>query len=421
MSFMPFGQMPALTGIPAEEEQEEWRPPMALPSMPPGQEIIPAEPQSGDMQFPFGAVGDYDVDIDQTQLQGYMNPRRAMWSGVMFDLANHFLSGRRAGLSGLGTKQMFAAMKNNAALEQQARQRQMAQQQALNPYKDMPQEFQEYKLAEMEGFKGSYEDWIRDNAAKQSGRPVRTFTGENGNMWYVSAGGDAVDTGVKASPGGMKIRDVGGVPYVEIEQPGGEIKMQTLNEFQQNYRTRMIENETRTEELSTKFAAADAQFELEVPKMYQQQQQQLTILRELEAAIESGQYQDTGYFEGRVRPLIEQQMAYLEALNINSTLSELQRVNLAPVTEAEIALLRQLFPDVLAEPGANLGRIKAAIQRIENSNELMLEQMLYYRDQNTLRGYFQGGNKYLESLQRPAEAEDASAPGDMPDPVAFDD
>jgi hypothetical protein len=70
-----------------------------------------------------------------TQQPGYVNPRNALWGGYLSDMANHFLSGRRAGFQGLGPQSMFQAIRGNQQIEQnyrqeQWRQLQMRQQQA---------------------------------------------------------------------------------------------------------------------------------------------------------------------------------------------------------------------------------------------------------------------------------------------------
>ncbi len=52
---------------------------------------------------------------------GYVNPRRALWGGFLSDMANHFLSGRTAGIGGMGPQAMFGAIQNNQAIEERMR------------------------------------------------------------------------------------------------------------------------------------------------------------------------------------------------------------------------------------------------------------------------------------------------------------
>ncbi len=394
------GNFPALTGVTPLEEEEPVSPPFGFEQNVAGQ------------------------NIDVSQLRGYVDPRRALWGGFMSDMANHFLSGRRAGFGGRGTQAMFGAIQANQQLEDRERRRRMAEAQssiAANPYKNMPQAYQTYKLAQQEGFEGDFTAFVNQNRAQQSGRPVKTFVGENGNMHYVAADGSVKDTGVKGSPPGMQIKDVGGVPYVEQTLPGGEVNTLTLDQAAQLYRTGRISEETRAETLAQKFAGADAEFELEVPKLYDSVQRQLEILDQLEEDIKAGRFNDTGYVEGRIRPLLDEQLAYLQALNIDQTLQQLQAVNLAPVTENEIALLQQLYPGVLAEPEANLGRLRAARQRLTQRRDSMERQLRYFADNQTLRGYGTQRFRTPEPERGPYGDPQgtAPAPGDDGDPVRF--
>jgi hypothetical protein len=70
------------------------------------------------------AASDDNASIES--MRGYVNPRRALWGGFLTDMANHFLSGRTAGIGGLGPQAMFGAIQNNQALEEKARNQAMA-------------------------------------------------------------------------------------------------------------------------------------------------------------------------------------------------------------------------------------------------------------------------------------------------------
>lgn len=62
-----------------------------------------------------------DDDSTLESQPGYVNPRRALWGGFLTDMANHFLSGRTAGIGGLGPQSMFGAIQNNQAIEERMR------------------------------------------------------------------------------------------------------------------------------------------------------------------------------------------------------------------------------------------------------------------------------------------------------------
>lgn len=62
-----------------------------------------------------------DDDSSLESQPGYVNPRRALWGGFLSDMANHFLSGRTAGIGGMGPQAMFGAIQNNQAIEERMR------------------------------------------------------------------------------------------------------------------------------------------------------------------------------------------------------------------------------------------------------------------------------------------------------------
>ncbi len=85
-----------------------------------------ADPALGRLPAMFSGAG---INADNRQLSreelemmpGYQNPRNALWGGFLADMANHFLSGRRAGFGNQGANSMFQAIKGNQQLEQQYR------------------------------------------------------------------------------------------------------------------------------------------------------------------------------------------------------------------------------------------------------------------------------------------------------------
>ncbi len=390
------GQMPALMAPYTDEE------------------LRPIDGELMPQQAPWGMGG--QPEIDQQQLEGYTDPRRALWGGFMMDMANHFLSGRRAGLGGLGPQSMFAAIRQNQQLEQQAMKQRELQSQVRNPFQNMPQSYQTFQLAKQGGYDGAFEDWLAD-VKQQAGsnRPVKTWTNsDTGTMWYLDSNGQAQDTGVPGDePEGLNIVDVGGVPYVQQTQAGGAERMIPLNEWQRNYRLQVAGDEQRNLTQSEKWAAADASFEQEVPMLYNTFERQLALVDELIEDIENGRFQDTGYFEGRYRGRLTEEGGYLTSLLNRQALENLQIVNLAPVTEQEFETVRDIFGNILNDPQANLGALKANRDFLTRSMNGMQRQLewFYGPGQRSMRDF--NAQKWMP--------QDAPGGGDDDDPIVWDD
>jgi len=367
-------------------------------------------------QMPFGAAG--VPEIEQSQLEGYTDPRRALWGGFMMDMANHFLSGRRRGLGGLGPQSMFGAIRQNQQLEQQELKKRELQGTARNPFSQMPQSYQTFQLAKQGGYEGKFEDWLTD-VKRQAGsnRPVKTWTNaDTGTMWYLDANGQAQDTQVPGDePEGLVIQDVGGVPYVKQTEAGGQERMIPLNQWQQDYRLQVAGNEKRNLTQSEKWASADAAFEQEVPQMYTRFENQLDLVDSLIADIESGKFQDTGYLEGRYRSRLTEEGGYLTSMLNRQALENLQIVNLAPVTEQEFETVRDIFGNVLNDPEANLGALKANRDFLNRSLQAIQPKLEYF---------YGPGNRSLRDYSarrwQPQQQDQARPTADDDDPVEFD-
>ena len=117
-------------------------------------------------------------------------------------------------------------------------------------------------------------------------------------------------------------------------------------------------------------------------------EQALADTRALYQAIDNGEYQRTGRFEGNLFRLVDQDTARLAAKQVLQTLKNLQITNLAPVTENEIALIEDLYASVRKDPEANLGALEAAIEMMENKIALINKMGQYWVDNDgTLRDY----------------------------------
>ena len=86
---------------------------------------------------------------------------------------------------------------------------------------------------------------------------------------------------------------------------------------------------------------------------------------EILAAVESGRIGEAVPLVGRITQYFDESAAMLAAEATSQALQNLQIVNLAPVTEKEFAELKKMFADIAAGQPANVGRIRASIQRIQ--------------------------------------------------------
>jgi len=346
-------------------------------------------PEEQSQMAPFGMQPGTEETIDRTQLQGYVNPRRQLWSGVMMDIASHFLNGRQGGFENRGTTGFLNAIKHNQGLEMAERQRRAAAAQAANPYKNLPQDFQNYKLAQNSGYEGSFDDFFKYSKAAQSKRPFKAWTNsETGNLMYLDGVGNVVDTGHAGDvPTGLEIEMVGDVPYVTQTLPGGRTISTELNEWQQAYRRGQITSENRTEVQAKNWAAIDTTFKNEMPLQYNTMERQRNVVKQLIADIESGRFSEGGYIEGRWKPMVDREMAYLASANTRQTLENLKIVNLAPVTENEFAKLSEMYASVLRDPEANLGVLQENLDFLNRAMQGMEAQLKWFGQNETMEGY----------------------------------
>lgn len=133
-------------------------------------------------------------------------------------------------------------------------------------------------------------------------------------------------------------------------------------------------------------ASQDAEFRTAAASLpeLESQLQDTIALRE---AIRNKEFQDTGYFEGRVMRFTDEKTAELAAKQVLQTLRNLQITNLAPVTEAEIRLIEDLYASVLKDPEANIGALNAAIEMMESKINTINQMGRYFVRDNTLRDY----------------------------------
>jgi hypothetical protein len=258
------------------------------------------------------------------------------------------------------------------------------------PFEEQLAKFKEFKTATSTG---------------ASNRPTKTWTGENGNMMYLDATGNVVDTGVKGSPPGNEIVNVGGVSYVKETLPGGEPRFTPLDEYQTNYRQGQIEGEEGSKVKGTEYAKRDQAFlDFVDTGELDRMEQSIANTERLLQEMDNGEYQNTGYFEGPVRKIFgDPEAAKLEFNAMAQALENLQITNLAPVTENEIEMIKQLYSSIGSDPAQNKAILGEALRVLKEKQALVNKKGEYFANNNgTLRGF--GTNRWTKPTE-PAEPE----------------
>jgi hypothetical protein len=355
------------------------------------------------------------------------NPRREFWGNMLIDMGNMFGSWNgnqfTRPMTGAGFKaraqaqsaneRMMAANRTaqrqyqqdynryqqavpqlaatNLALEQ----KQSAHGMGLNP--NTPESYQKYILAQQSGFQGSYNDFLqqqarlgigdRRTANRKDWEYMMSLPPDQRAMFlnhFVDApGGRASRAGVDVRPDGQGGFEVF-VPSIGDYVPADESMMAMA---QQEVGT----GKGRVERFNQSQVAAgevDDQFQTEMQTHIPKVQDSYDGLLELRSAIESGQYDDKmGFLQGRYKGYTDRDAAQLAAKSVLQALNNLQIVNLAPVTEKEIAMVKQMGLDIVRDPQANLGALDEMINRLEKVLRSAGEQQDYFDAHGSLEGY----------------------------------
>lgn len=348
----PGGQIPGMPGAAPV-------PPQAAPP------FTPAPPRQAPGAAPM------QLQPQQTSLSRAMNsPWAAMASAGM----NNLMAGLR---NQPAQQDPFAAYQAAVARNAELALRQRAEDRAQRTADQEADPFFEYEEARRRGLipqDMTLQEYQRTVQASGSNRPVKTWTGENGNMMYLDSNGNVVDTGVKGSPPGTEIVDRGGVPYVQETLPGGEIRMMPLDKWQELYRTETIESEAGAGEAGKQGAQYDAEQVSEATgriwdnqEAYRMAQEMRDVSQEFQTRLANNEI-DTGLVQGwwmRTFGRGPAELAELEAESVMAVLKNLGITNLAPVTVQELQTVARLWADIMSSEEVNEGTLKRAIARSE--------------------------------------------------------
>lgn len=341
----------------------------------------------------------------QPQQTGFDRAMNSPWAAMAFGGLNNLA----AGLQNQPMQQdPFAAYQNAVARNAELALKQRAEDRAQRTADQEADPFYEYEEARRRGLipmDMSLRDYQRTVQSSGSNRPVKTWTGENGNMMYLDANGAVVDTGVKGSPPGTEIVDRGGVPYVMQTLPGGEVSMMTLDEFQKQYRSETIEGEAGAGERGKQGAQYDQRQVDEATariwdnqEAYRMAQEMRDVSEEFQTRLANNEI-DTGLLQGwfmRTFGRGPAELAELESESVMAVLKNLGITNLAPVTVQELQTVARLWADIMSSEEVNEGTLRRAIAR---ANRLMGNIQQDTLDQVTRIGEY-GGESRQQSLLR---------------------
>ena len=117
--------------------------------------------------------------------------------------------------------------------------------------------------------------------------------------------------------------------------------------------------------------------------------QKILDLKELITAYERGDFDDTtGWFDSIYGKYGTEEGAQAEFRSVMGTLEALQLTKLTPVSNEEIAMVRQLAEDPSKSVKANIGRLKEMVKGLEKKLTLMQPKIDYFiSNNNSIEGY----------------------------------
>lgn len=304
----------------------------------PEQELLPRQ------QAPAFNLDEFLGPAPQMAQQERMDPKSMLWAGVLMDIGNFLGNPFEYQPQALGIKMMTQAKQHNAGIDQQDYQVKMAQRQEklgmLTP------DIKEWNMA---GRPMPLEQWITQSKQRATeSQAVR----------------NALAMGLKQ--GTPEFNEY--VRKATITQPGDSAQERMIDEMMRedpalSY-TQAIQRLPQTQAVGRALGTVQGGLQGEalelaensLPMLYQS----IGNVDTLAAAIERGEFSETGPAEGLYKKYTNPQTAELEVVAIYQALQNLQITNLAPVSNTEIEMVRSMYADIGRDPAANLGRLKAA-------------------------------------------------------------
>lgn len=324
------------------------------------------------------------VNLDPyAPVQGHhMTPKQAMWGDLFVNVAN-------------AIEAKPPTSPNQKAMQQQA----------LVQHQQKQQQYQaQEERRRWEAEQGLKREEIAARLSPKATRPTDLPTTVQEVQWLQdpSRTQEEIDQFwvAKRDPKTIKVGDVtvrlDPLDPNKVYVPGadGTEEVQSLQDFI----TKNAAEKAGAVTLEEKYAARDVAFdELVVDKMptLMGSIDRITALKE---AFESGAFDETtGPVAGRLSPFLTEEGAFLEAGAVADVLEALQIVNLAPVTENELALLRKMVASPEKATAANLGTLRSMIERAERGLEKLQDQDDYFQTKGSIRGYRPNWRDKLET------------------------
>lgn len=278
------------------------------------------------------------------------------------------------------------------AAEAHPLQMQALEQSTANQYAAYPEEWQLYQLS---GSTDDFETWLKQYEATTS--PTNALPANlqiNDRLTLLKQQGDEEGynqlMNVLRKPPEVRIGDATLTQnhftrmWDAVDENGNVSSYRDINAYVAEHEGDKAYQKTYEQDIATQDAAFGAAVATDLPQF----ESALAATNALIEAIESGQYQETGILEGRIKQYTDFETAQLAAKAIRQTLENLKITNLAPVTEREIELVGNLYANVLKDPQANLGALEEAKAILEGKLAIMNAKGQYWVNNNgTLRGF----------------------------------
>lgn len=252
----PFGPMSPAMGQPQAAPPAQPPAPVAPPPAQPMAPPAPAPaPVSGDL------IPASDEPFDITQAEGYLDPKRALWGGILMDIGNFIGSAGQRPMQGLGPAFMMNAMESNRAIQNRA---------ADQRYRQEKLDLERQALA------------IETGKPEEANKVQSSFEGQNGNRWVIYKDGSVKDTGVAFASGFqyfpqedgsvMAVNKLSGMPVGYSVTPGqaeaANRRAATLTKNIEDMQNLPLDEQaalTRTEAMGNTIARIDEALEMVSP------------------------------------------------------------------------------------------------------------------------------------------------------------
>lgn len=144
----------------------------------------------------------------------------------------------------------------------------------------------------------------------------------------------------------------------------------------------------------------------------------LKSTNDLLAAIDSGAMSATGPLEGAWAMFVgDPETARLQAKSTLRTLQNLQITNLAPVTEAELKLVADMYANISRDPAQNIAILRDAAAMLQQKLDIINRKGSYYSEKGTLEGF---GTQRWTKKDQPIPLYGApGTPGEPPPPKTY--